>query len=95
MYSGHDKYTKIIEAANGIISVPLMINQIQDDPYRNKLIVAYAVHLYKKGRNVFVFSDRRNHLQALAHVLNNLKIQFDAPELNDEQKNKKEQTTSI
>lgn len=81
IYNGHKDYTQVIESAAGIVSVPLMVNQLQDDPYRNKLIVAYAIHLYKTGRNVFVFSDRRDHLHELAKILCEQKIQFDAPEL--------------
>lgn len=81
MYSGPDEYTKIIESAAGIVSVPLMINQIQDDPFRNNLIIAYAAELYRIGRNVFIFSDRREHLHQLAKKLDEKKIVFAAPEL--------------
>jgi superfamily II DNA or RNA helicase len=81
IFNGHTDYTHIIEAVNGIVSVPLMLNQIQDDPYRNRLIVAYAVKLYKMKRHVFVFSDRREHLHKLAHLLKEYKIIYKAPEL--------------
>lgn len=81
LYNGHDDYTQIIESAAGIVSVPLMINQIQGDPHRNNLIISYAIKLYKAGKNVFVFSDRREHLHDLAKVLRKHKIEFDAPEL--------------
>lgn len=79
-YSGPKEYTKIMEASNGIVSVPLMINQIQGDPYRNRLIVAYASQLYLEGKNVFVFSDRREHLHTLAAMLKILKISAEVPE---------------
>jgi superfamily II DNA or RNA helicase len=81
LYDGHKDYTKILESAAGIVSVPLMVNQLQEDPYRNKLIVAYAIKLYNMGRNVFVFSDRREHLHGLAKVLSEYKVEFEAPEL--------------
>lgn len=84
LYEGHPDYTKIIESAAGIVSVPLMVNQIQDDPYRNNVIVAYAIHLYNMDRNVFVFSDRRNHLHTLAKLLDDRRISYEAPELHCE-----------
>jgi superfamily II DNA or RNA helicase len=82
IYNGNSKYTQIIESAAGIVSVPLMINQLQKDPYRNKIIVSYAIKLYSIGLNVFVFSDRREHLHTLAKILKDHKITFEAPELN-------------
>lgn len=84
LYSGPPNYTKMLTAKSGIISVPLMINQLQEDPYRNNLIVAYAIKLYHMGRNVFVFSDRRDHLHTLAIMLQKHNIDFEAPELEDE-----------
>lgn len=81
LYNGHSDYTKIIESEAGIVSVPLMVNQIQGDPYRNRIIIAYAVKLYNMGRNVFIFSDRREHLHNLAAFLEEYKIKFEAPEL--------------
>jgi superfamily II DNA or RNA helicase len=81
IYNGHIEYTKIIESAAGIVSVPLMINQLQKDPYRNKIIVAYAIKLYNMGRNVFVFSDRREHLHGIADALREHRVMFEAPEL--------------
>ena len=81
IYNGHPDHTKIIESAAGIVSVPLMVNQLLNDPYRNNLIVAYAIHLYRMSMNVFVFSDRREHLHELAMMLSNQKIKYDAPEL--------------
>lgn len=86
IYNGHTDYTKIIESEAGIVSVPLMINQLIHDPYRNQIIIKYAVKLYNLGRNVFVFSDRREHLHVLAKTLQNLKIEYEAPELINETK---------
>lgn len=82
LYNGHNDYTKMLMSEAGIVSVPLMINQIITDPHRNKLIIKYAVKLYKMGRNVFIFSDRREHLHLLANELQKIKINYDAPELN-------------
>jgi hypothetical protein len=89
IFNGHTKHTKVLTSTAGVVSVPLMINQLQDDPYRNKLIIKYAVKLYNIGRNVFIFSDRRDHLINLAKILQGLKIKFDAPELNVENNTEK------
>lgn len=89
LYDGHKDYTKILESSAGIVSVPLMVNQLQEDPYRNKLIVAYAIKLYNMGRNVFVFSDRREHLHGLAKVLSDYNVEFEAPELEEKPKGEK------
>ena len=83
IYGGPPEHTKVIESAAGIVSVPLMINQLQLDPHRNALIVAYAIKMYLSGLNVFIFSDRREHLHLLAKLLEDAKICFEAPELND------------
>jgi superfamily II DNA or RNA helicase len=84
LYNGHKDYIKILESAAGIVSVPLMVNQLQEDPYRNRLIVSYAIKLYNTGLNVFVFSDRREHLHGLAKVLQEHQVAFEAPELKKE-----------
>jgi superfamily II DNA or RNA helicase len=81
IYDGHKDYIQNIVSAAGIVSVPLMVNQLEDDPYRNALIIAYAIKLYKMGRDVFIFSDRRNHLHKLAAILQECKIDYDAPEI--------------
>ena len=85
-YAGHKDYTKILESVTGVVSVPLMVNQLQEDPYRNKLIVAHAIRLYQSGRNVFVFSDRREHLHTIARMLREEKVKYEAPELVNEEK---------
>jgi superfamily II DNA or RNA helicase len=81
MYSGHPDFIKPILSRAGIISVPLMVNQLQEDIHRNQLIVSYAAKLYDQGLNVFVFSDRREHLQIVAEMLNARNLNFIAPEL--------------
>jgi superfamily II DNA or RNA helicase len=81
LYRGHSDHIRILESSSGIVSVPLMINQIQDDPYRNNLIVSCAISLYNSGKHVFVFSDRREHLHKLAELLVRHNLDFDAPEI--------------
>ena len=82
VYNGPPKFTESILSSTGIVSVPHMITMIQSDPDRNKIIINYAIELYQKGKNVFVFSDRRDHLHNLAELLKNTNIPFEAPELN-------------
>lgn len=58
-----------INEKNGMVSVPKMINKFILDKSRNKLIVKYAIELYKQKKNVFIFSDRRSHLHDLYNML--------------------------
>jgi superfamily II DNA or RNA helicase len=81
LYSGPDEYTQILTSAAGIVSVPLMVNQLQLDNARNNMIVDNAIKLYIAGHNTFVFSDRREHLHTLALMLAERKIKFEAPEI--------------
>jgi superfamily II DNA or RNA helicase len=81
IYNGPESHTKILESASGIVSVPLMVNQLCEDPYRNQLIVNYALKLHAAGSNVFIFSDRREHLKILSDLLNSHKITHEVPEL--------------
>ena len=83
-YNGHPDHTRIMESKAGIVSVPLLMNQIQDDPYRNNLIIAHAIELYEMGRNIFIFSDRREHLLTLAKLLDAKRIEYEAPEIKDD-----------
>ncbi len=80
-YNGPDEFTETITSRMGVVSVPLMINQLESDPHRNRLIVTCAFNLYNQGLNVFVFSDRRNHLHTLAEIMVGMNVEFSAPEL--------------
>ena len=85
LYSGPPEYTKMILSKSGIVSVPLMLNQIQNDPYRNKMITEYVIDLYKNDKNVFIFSDRREHLHILANILLDQNVNVEVPELDIKQ----------
>ena len=80
-FNGLPKYTENVVSSTGTISVPHMITMIQSDPDRNNLIVRHATDLYLQGKNVFVFSDRRDHFHNLATLLKNTNTPFEAPEL--------------
>lgn len=82
-YNGPKEYTETILSSTGEVSVPLMLNQIVEDPYRNRLIIDLAIKTYNTDRNVFVFSDRCSHLASLAAVLRERKVKYYAPELDD------------
>jgi superfamily II DNA or RNA helicase len=84
IYEGHPDHTKVLTSEAGIVSVPLMVNQIQQDAYRNLLCVASAIKLREQGLFTFIFSDRREHLHVLARVLKECNAEFEAPELEDD-----------
>lgn len=69
-YSGHPKYTKQLRnAVTKTNSTPALITQIAADPYRNQMIVEEILKIFRKGHDVFVFSDRLEHLDILQRML--------------------------
>tara|TARA_Y100000389_G_scaffold169522_1_gene175862 strand:- start:288 stop:1769 length:1482 start_codon:yes stop_codon:yes gene_type:complete len=64
------KYDNIL-TETGIVSVPLIINNICKDDDRNILIMKYIEELYDENDRhcIFVFSDRRNHLLNIAEQM--------------------------
>ncbi|KUF77953.1 Superfamily II DNA/RNA [Phytophthora nicotianae] len=54
---------------NGIIDYSSIVESIVNDPHRNTLIIDSIVELMEKGLFVFVFSDRRFHLEHLYEKL--------------------------
>lgn len=71
-YNGPDEFTenKINEKTN-MICIPFMIEDLINDPYRNRLIILSILELAKKNINVFIFSERRNHLEHLYYLYTN------------------------
>jgi len=70
-YAGPSEYSenKILDS-NGMISVPLMLEDLVNDPYRNKLILDNILELLEEHEmNLFVFSDRRAHCELLENML--------------------------
>jgi Type III restriction enzyme, res subunit len=61
---------RVLES-NGMISVPLMLEDLTADPYRNTLIIESIIKMlnFEEGMNVFVFSDRRAHCELLENKL--------------------------
>lgn len=65
-YSGPPQWTEhLTNEKLDITSVPLMIGQFCDDPYRLKMIVRLVMEQYEKGLNVLVFADRRSYLEEI------------------------------
>jgi superfamily II DNA or RNA helicase len=66
-YQGPEEYTKEIrQDATGWVSYPLMVNQFNADPYRNRLIISKLKTLWKDKRNTFVFVITRDYANQLA-----------------------------
>ena len=65
-YSGPAQWTEhLTNEKLDITSVPLMIGQFCDDPYRLKMIVELALEQHRKGLNVLIFADRRSYLEQI------------------------------
>jgi superfamily II DNA or RNA helicase len=70
-YYGPEEYTRpIYNMALEMISVPLMIEQLVNDPYRTNIILEYAEKYAAKGMNIFIFADRRSYLETIEKNLN-------------------------
>jgi superfamily II DNA or RNA helicase len=69
-YSGPTEYTEhIITESTGLTSVPLLIGQICEDPYRLEMVVNLILEQNKLGLNVLVFADRRSYLAIIQEAL--------------------------
>jgi len=69
-YNGPEMYTQVeINPKNNMMNVPHIINQLIEDKYRNQLIIDSIIKLSKENLNIFVFSERRNHLITLYDLL--------------------------
>lgn len=71
-YTAPSEYSenRVLES-NGMISVPLMLEDLTADPYRNTLIINSIISMlnFEEGMNIFVFSDRRAHCVLLENRL--------------------------
>ena len=69
-YNGPEIYTQVeINPRNNMMNVPHIINQLIEDEYRNQLIIDNIIKLSKEKLNIFIFSERRNHLLTLYDLL--------------------------
>lgn len=71
-YNGPDKYVNThINETTKMICVPKIIEDLVNDEYRNKLIIDQLLELFNLKLNIFVFSERRSHLEHLYKLFNN------------------------
>lgn len=72
-YNASDEYVKIhINPTTNMVCVPQIIEDLVNDPYRNKLILNELFNLFELKLNIFVFSERRSHLEYLYNQFNYL-----------------------
>ena len=70
-YNGPDEYVNThINETTKMICVPKIIEDIVNDPYRNQLIIDQLLELFNLKLNIFVFSERRSHLEHLYGLFN-------------------------
>lgn len=70
-YNGPNEFTKVhINDKTGMICVPKIIQDLIDDPYRNQLILKTIFELFELKLNIFIFSERRSHLEHLYKLFN-------------------------
>ena len=87
-YNAPDKYVNThINETTKMICVPKIIEDIVNDEFRNKLIIDQLIELFHLKLNIFVFSERRSHLEHLYELFNNTigeytKDNISIPELN-------------
>lgn len=62
-------YARRLYNQAGTLCNTSMCNQFVSNPLRNRMIVEEIMRLYNKGKNVFIFSDRRQHLENLQSLL--------------------------
>lgn len=92
-YNAPDEYVNThINETTKMICVPKIIEDIVNDPYRNQLIIDQLIELFNLKLNIFVFSERRSHLEHLYELFNttikknsdntNIDSNLSIPELN-------------
>lgn len=70
-YNGPDEYVNThINETTKMICVPKIIEDLVNDPYRNQLIIDQLIQLFTLKLNIFVFSERRSHLEHLYELFN-------------------------
>ncbi len=100
MYKGPPEYTRaLLSEATGFLSVTDMYKQFAADAIRNALIVDEIMTLLKKGRNIFVFSESRNHLDILYALLiakvDSDDIAIEAPDDDTKQEDAEDKSVSM
>lgn len=73
-YHGHDDHVGFKIRDDGMMDYQSIIESIVNDPNRNQLLINEIMKLAKNGYYVFVFSDRRSHLEQLYDTIMNESI---------------------
>jgi superfamily II DNA or RNA helicase len=68
-YNGPPEYTIKYTNKKNWVSTKKMCDQFIADPYRNKLLLEEIKKLYREGKYIFVFSERRDYLLTLQEKL--------------------------
>lgn len=68
-YYAHDDHTSYTVRDDGVMDYQSILETLVNDPNRNNLIVEHITRLANKGHYVFVFSDRRTHLEHLYELV--------------------------
>ncbi len=91
-YNGPDEYTEtIVNDKTGMVDTISIISNLIVDPHRNNLVIEQINKLLKLESNIFVFSDRRGHLEELFNLFlescenTDIKINVSIPELTKSQ----------
>jgi superfamily II DNA or RNA helicase len=78
-YHAHDDHAGFKIRDDGMLDYQSIIESLVTDPNRNRLLVERILGLATKGHYVFVFSDRRSHLEQLYETISAASQNFDAP----------------
>jgi superfamily II DNA or RNA helicase len=68
-YRGPPEFTVKYNNRKGWADTQKMCEQFMSDPYRNQLLLQEIKKLYDKGKNIFIFSERRAYLHTLQATL--------------------------
>lgn len=78
-YHALDDHVQFKIRDDGMMDYQSIIEALVNDPHRNQLLVNQVLRLAKKGHYVFVFSDRRSHLEQLYDTISELSADSDIP----------------
>lgn len=70
-YYAHDDHVQFKIRDDGMMDYQSIIESLVNDPFRNQLLIDRILNLAKKGHYVFVFSDRRSHLEQMYDIISN------------------------
>lgn len=83
-YHGRDEHVQYSIREDGMLEYQSIVESIVNDPHRNTLLVQKIMELANHGKHVFVFSDRRSHLEQLYDIISEIPIdepiEMDIPE---------------